>query len=94
MVKRPAIVVRRSTERPEVVGSFATLVPSLVDLPARGGQLLARLDTFIARLAAFPSPYGDGQASARCVHHIALVAERLVENVSGDYDLARGLRRA
>jgi UDP-N-acetylglucosamine 2-epimerase (non-hydrolysing) len=74
VVKRPAIVVRRSTERPEVIGSFATLVPSVVDLPRVVRELLARLDHVHRTLAATESPYGDGQASARCVHHIAAAA--------------------
>ena len=74
VVKRPAIVVRRSTERPEVVGSFVTLVPSVVDLPRVVRELLARLDHVHRTLAAIESPYGDGQASARCVHHIAAAA--------------------
>lgn len=72
VVKRPAIVVRRSTERPEVLGTFATLVPSLADLPGVAGRLLAHLDETHHRLAELPSPYGDGEASARCAHHIVL----------------------
>src|SRR4029453_12439220 len=77
VVKRPAIVVRRSTERPEVVGTFATLVPSLADLPRVASGLLARLEHIHRSLAAIDSPYGDGKASARCVHHIvSAVASR------------------
>jgi UDP-N-acetylglucosamine 2-epimerase (non-hydrolysing) len=70
VVKRPAIVVRRSTERPEVLGTFVTLVPSLPDLPPVADQLLACLAETHRRLADIPSPYGDGQASARCLNHI------------------------
>ncbi len=72
VVKRPVIVVRRSTERPEVLGTFATLVPSLADLPVVAARLIADLEDTHRRLAGTPSPYGDGRASARCVHHIAL----------------------
>ncbi len=72
VVKRPVIVVRRSTERPEVLGTFATLVPSLADLPGVADQLLGCLGDTHSRLAGIPSPYGDGLASARCVHHITL----------------------
>lgn len=72
VVKRPVVVVRRSTERPEVLGTFATLVESLADLPGIAGQLLGSLDETHRRLVDIPSPYGDGQASARCVHHIAV----------------------
>ena len=51
VVKRPAIVVRRSTERPEVLGTFATLVPSLADLPIVADQLLGSLADTHRRLA-------------------------------------------
>ena len=71
VVTRPAIVVRRSTERPEVLGTFATLIPSLEDLPCTVDRLLERLDETHRWLADLPSPYGDGQASARCVRYIA-----------------------
>jgi UDP-N-acetylglucosamine 2-epimerase (non-hydrolysing) len=69
--KRPLIVVRRSTERPEVVGTFAERV-----LPGPGIGDLARdwLDDLPAvhdKLAALPSPYGDGTASRRSVAAIA-----------------------
>jgi UDP-N-acetylglucosamine 2-epimerase (non-hydrolysing) len=74
VVKRPAIIVRRSTDRPEVVGTFATMVPCLADVPAVARQLLKHLDETHRRLAGIPSPYGDGQASARCVHHIAMAS--------------------
>lgn len=62
--KRPVIVVRNSTERPEVLGTFTQLVAPdellaaaeawLVDLPERHRQL-----------AGLPSPYGDGDTSRR-----------------------------
>jgi UDP-N-acetylglucosamine 2-epimerase (non-hydrolysing) len=77
VVKRPAIIVRRSTERPEVLGTFVTLVPSLADLPAAVDRLLVQLDDTHRQLANVPSPYGDGQASARCAHRIAMAAEEM-----------------
>lgn len=70
IVKRPAIILRRSSDRPEVLGTFATLVPALVDFPGVARQLLATLVETHRRLADLPSPYGDGQASARCVQQI------------------------
>lgn len=79
VIKRPAVVVRRSTERPEVLGTFATLVPSLTELPDVVNQLLAQLDRVHRRLADIPSPYGDGHASVRCVRQIA----RLLEGSAG-----------
>lgn len=71
VVKRPIVVVRQSTERPEVLGTFATLVPSLGDLPAVADELLRNLADTHQRLATLPCPYGDGQASLRCVHQLA-----------------------
>jgi len=70
VVKRPVIVVRRSTERPEVVGTFATLVPDLADVPRVASEIAGSLERTHRRLAALPSPYGDGRASARTVEHI------------------------
>jgi UDP-N-acetylglucosamine 2-epimerase (non-hydrolysing) len=65
VLKRPLVVVRNSTERPEsVTAGFAHLVqpgPAIGDL---GRALIA--DAGLARrLAAIPCPFGDGQASQR-----------------------------
>jgi UDP-N-acetylglucosamine 2-epimerase (non-hydrolysing) len=65
VLKRPAIVVRRSTERPEVVGTFVELTPPG---PAIGRIATGWIDDLAAvhaRLATLPSPYGDGTASRR-----------------------------
>lgn len=69
-VKRPVLVVRRSTERPEVVGTFATLEPSLENIGAIANQWLAALPEIHERLACIESPYGDGAASERCVNDL------------------------
>jgi len=65
VLKRPLIVVRNSTERPESIeAGFAHLVqpgPMISDL---GRQLIAD-EGLSERLAATPSPYGDGKASER-----------------------------
>src|SRR5580700_3923042 len=65
VLKRPLIVVRNSTERPESIeAGFAHLVqpgPAISDL---GRQLLGD-DTLSERLAATPCPYGDAKASER-----------------------------
>lgn len=74
VLKRPIAVVRRSTERPEVQGTFAELV---APGPAIGKQVGAWLDDLVAhhqRLAEIPTPYGDGQASANCISAIRRVA--------------------
>ncbi len=67
VVKRPVIVVRRSTERPEVLGSFAELVAAG---PAVGDAVRPQIRDPAAthrRLADLASPYGDGSASVRSV---------------------------
>ena len=74
ILKRPLIVIRNSTERPESMESgFAHLVrpgPAIGDL---GRQLIS--DTQLAsRLAAIPCPFGDGKASER----ITRLAERFL----------------
>jgi UDP-N-acetylglucosamine 2-epimerase (non-hydrolysing) len=65
VLKRPLIVVRNSTERPESIeAGFAHLVqqgPAISDL---GRQLIAD-ESLGERLAAIPCPYGDGKASER-----------------------------
>lgn len=74
VLKRPVVVVRRSTERPEIEGTFGTLVPPG---PRIHQEVLRWLDDVPARraqLAAIPSPYGDGSPSAR----IAAAVRRLV----------------
>lgn len=66
IVKRPVFVLRRSTERPEVLGTFATLGgPAQVGATVAGW--LADLPALHERLAATPTPYGDGTASERSV---------------------------
>ena len=74
VLKRPIAVVRRSTERPEVQGTFAELVAAG---PAIGEQVRAWLDDLDAqhrRLAEIPTPYGDGRASANCIAAIRRAA--------------------
>ncbi len=65
VIKRPLIVVRNSTERPESIeAGFAHLVrpgPVISDL---GRQLIADQE-LSERLARVPCPYGDGKASER-----------------------------
>ena len=66
VLKRPMIVVRRSTERPEVLGTFAELVqpgPAIREVAA-GWEDVAAVR---ARLEPIPSPYGDGTASEKSV---------------------------
>lgn len=62
---RPLVVVRRSTERAEALGEFAQLA---LPGPGVGAAARRRLDegpAGLRRLAALPSPFGDGLASER-----------------------------
>jgi UDP-N-acetylglucosamine 2-epimerase (non-hydrolysing) len=65
VLKRPLIVVRNSTERPEAIeAGFARLVQPGPAIGDTGRGLLA--DTGLRRrLAAVPCPFGDGRASDR-----------------------------
>ena len=77
VLKRPVVVVRRSTERPEVLGTFARLVPPG---PGIGETLRSLVDDLVgvhARLAEIPSPYGDGTASERSVAATVEMLERM-----------------
>ena len=62
---RPLIVVRRSTERPEALRDFATLVRPGPEIGALATRLLADSPALLARLAELPSPFGDGKAAER-----------------------------
>jgi UDP-N-acetylglucosamine 2-epimerase (non-hydrolysing) len=64
--KRPVVVVRRSTERPEVLGTFARLVEP-DHIGATVSSWLADLAGIHHELSGLPSPYGDGSASDRIV---------------------------
>ena len=68
--KRPVLVVRRSTERPEVIGTFAERVEPGPEIAAVTGSWLDDLDGLHKRLAETPSPYGDGSASTQAVEAI------------------------
>lgn len=74
--KRPVIVVRRSTERPEVLGTFARLVEP-DEIEATVSDWLSDIPSVHAELADVPSPYGDGTASDRIVRAV----EELVRGV-------------
>ena len=72
--KRSVIVVRRSTERPEVLGTFAELVePDAIGKVA--GEWQQDIDGLHGRLADLPSPYGDGSASELTVKAIGELIE-------------------
>ncbi|PZF57688.1 UDP-N-acetylglucosamine 2-epimerase (non-hydrolyzing) [Curtobacterium sp. MCSS17_008] len=62
VLKKPLLVVRQSTERPEAIAAgFASLVPPTASIADEAAALLANFEA--QHLAATPSPYGDGSAS-------------------------------
>jgi UDP-N-acetylglucosamine 2-epimerase (non-hydrolysing) len=67
VLKKRLLVVRRSTERPEVLGTFATLVPGGLRL---GAAVRSALAEDPRALLDVPSPYGDGSASRVIVESI------------------------
>ncbi len=71
IVKRPLIVVRRSTERPEVIGTFARRVLPGPEIGAQASLVLDNLEEAHAYLSDLPSPYGDGSASERSLSALA-----------------------
>jgi UDP-N-acetylglucosamine 2-epimerase (non-hydrolysing) len=75
IVKRPVLVVRASTERPEVIGTFAELVAAGPGIGSRGRAWAEDLPVIHARLAAEPSPYGTGDAGVRTAAAIAALLD-------------------
>lgn len=65
VVKKPMVVVRNSTERPEVLGSFCTLVSSVDDIASDAAAWLEGIPHSEAELREIPSPYGDGTAGQK-----------------------------
>ena len=76
VLKRPVLVVRNSTERPEILGTFAQLVPPGPLVGAWISQLLGQGPQLLNRLQALPSPYGDGTASLRSFAAITTLLSR------------------
>ncbi|MCI0426344.1 MAG: UDP-N-acetylglucosamine 2-epimerase (non-hydrolyzing) [Actinobacteria bacterium] len=74
--KRPVVVVRRSTERPEVLGTFVRLA-HVDEITELASGWLADIEAVHDSLADIPTPYGDGHASER-------ILEGIVSMVSGD----------
>ena len=74
--KRPAVVIRRSTERQEVEGTFVRRFEPGSDLPAQLGTELERSLDRAAELADMPSPYGDANAPERSVEAIRALVEQ------------------
>ncbi|MBB5851314.1 non-hydrolyzing UDP-N-acetylglucosamine 2-epimerase [Amycolatopsis umgeniensis] len=65
VLKRPVVVVRRSTERPEISGLFGVLVPAGPLIGIETAVWLNDVAGHRERLSLLPSPYGDGSACRR-----------------------------
>jgi UDP-N-acetylglucosamine 2-epimerase (non-hydrolysing) len=63
VLKRPLIVVRRSTERPESMTHFARMAAPGASLGAALQDLLEDVEVRHAELAEVPSPFGDERAA-------------------------------
>ncbi len=73
---RPAVIARTSTERPEVLGSFAVLVPPGPAIGPAVREVLADVTARHAALHRLPTPYGDGHAGEHAADAIrSLVAK-------------------
>ncbi|MEV4438887.1 UDP-N-acetylglucosamine 2-epimerase (non-hydrolyzing) [Streptomyces sp. NPDC049577] len=73
---RPLVVVRRSTERPEAMGDFAELVEPGPGIGRAARRRLAEGAEGLDRLAALPSPFGDGLASERIAGLLTAIGAR------------------
>jgi UDP-N-acetylglucosamine 2-epimerase (non-hydrolysing) len=74
--KRPAVVIRRSTERQEVEGTFVRRFEPGPDLASDLRSELDKAHDRTAELVTMPSPYGDSEAPQRSVEAIRELVER------------------
>ncbi|MBT8200090.1 MAG: UDP-N-acetylglucosamine 2-epimerase (non-hydrolyzing) [Acidimicrobiia bacterium] len=77
VLKRPVIVVRRSTERPEVNGTFAHLTRPGPAIGQLAGAIVGDLESVHARLATLASPYGDGTAAQKSIDALDALLEKV-----------------
>ena len=80
IVKRPILVVRRSTERPEVIGTFARLVSTGQSMMAEAHDWILDPDEVHQGLTGIDTPFGDGSASQRSVDALADLIKGLKGN--------------
>jgi len=81
VVKTPVIIVRRSTERPEIEYTFGLRVPPSRDLGALTRRWLEDPDLRYQALTDLPSPFGDGTAAHR-------IANALGQFIQADQETA------
>lgn len=77
IVARPAIVVRRSTERPEVLGTVTTLVEAGPAIGIEARALLSDRYAVHQQLVGLATPYGDGHAATRIIAAINNLLDHL-----------------
>ena len=65
VLKKPLIVVRKSTERPEIIGTFGRLIAPGPGIGAAARASLDRTSEIHRALERIESPYGEGEASAK-----------------------------
>jgi UDP-N-acetylglucosamine 2-epimerase (non-hydrolysing) len=70
VLKVPLIVLRRSTERPEVLGTFARLTNEVTTMKQWSAELASSWRDESKRLESISSPFGDGNASIRMVESL------------------------
>lgn len=75
VLKRPLVVVRRSTERAEAIEAGFARLARPAEVANTVEPMLERPRSLLSELAGIPSPFGDGTASARIVDAIALLIE-------------------
>lgn len=69
--KKPIVVVRENTERPEILGIYGDVVGSNPHaIVAAVGRIDSNYGDIIAELHRTPTPYGDGKASERILETI------------------------
>jgi UDP-N-acetylglucosamine 2-epimerase (non-hydrolysing) len=74
--KKPAVVIRRSTERQEVEGTFVQRLEPDTSLASRLSAELDRSQDWAAEIADMPSPFGDSLAPEKSVHGSGRNAQR------------------
>ena len=78
VLKKPVIVVRNSTERPEVLGTFGKLVVPGPEISETAQMWAEDIESRHAWLAGLPSPFGDENASRNCLRALeGLLSPRL-----------------
>ena len=82
VLKRPLVIVRRSTERAEAVEAGFAWMAAPREVAGTVESLLQGHRSLLVALARTPSPFGDGTASARITDQItALVREKSAARV-------------